>query len=157
MNPSDRPGEHRGHKEEVPILANNSQWQRNTWKEQSMDLPAWDPTKVMWLLLIYEITTPAIEAMDRKVSEHLRSPTIIYINRTLEQFHTTKLTSILYNGRFQSRQNRLVLTLRDSADDRIAVAGIKTRSGSGQLKHHWTMQRACFTNVHVTSQTPGHK
>ena len=58
---------------------------------------------------IYEITTTAIEAMDRKVSGYLRrrlgpESHHHFINRTLEQFHTTKLTSILYSGRFKSRQ-----------------------------------------------------
>ena len=66
-----------------------------------MDLPAWDP-RLIWLLLIYEIATTTIDAMEGKVSGYLcegwlGDPPAF----TSFGLHRTMHTSILCCVRFQ--------------------------------------------------------
>ena len=89
--------------------------------------------RLTWFLLIYEIATTTVEAMERKVSGYLRKwlgvPSSftsigLYSNSIQLSFPVTSVVE-----EFKVAKCRLVITLQDSADNRIAGAGIQTRKG----------------------------
>ena len=87
----------------------------------------------MWLLLIYEIATTTVEAMERKVSGYLRRWLAVPPSFTSIGLYSNSIqlslpvSSVVEN--INVAKCRLVMTLRDSEDNRIAGAGIQTRTG----------------------------
>ena len=87
----------------------------------------------MWFLLIYEIATTTVEVMERKVGGYLRRwlgvpPSFTSIgldSNSIQQ--SLPVTSVVED--FKVAKCRLVMTLRNSADNRMAGAGIQTRTG----------------------------
>lgn len=73
------------------------------------------PSRLMWLLLIYEIATTIVASLT-SIGLYGKLNPIIH-------------TSILSGGRFKVAKHRLVMTLRDSTDDRVARTGIQARTG----------------------------
>ena len=95
---------------------------------------------LMWLLLIYEIATTTVEAMERKVSGYLRRwlgvpPfTSIGLYSISIQLRSPVSSVVEY---FKVAKCPLVMTLRDLVDNRIAGAGIQTRTG-----RKWSAKRS---------------
>ncbi len=42
------------------------------WKIQGLGLPAWNPPRILWPLLIYEVPMTVVEGFEQKVSSYLR-------------------------------------------------------------------------------------
>ena len=87
----------------------------------------------MWLLLKYEIATITVEAIERKVSGYLRRwlgvpPSFTSIGLYSNSIQLNLPISSVVED-LKVAKCRLVMTLRDSADNKIAGAGIQTRTG----------------------------
>ena len=89
--------------------------------------------RLMCLLLIYEIATTTVEAMERKESRYLRRWLGVPSSFTSIGFYSNSIQLSLPVSsvveEFKVAKCRLVITLQDSADNRIAGAGIQTRKG----------------------------
>ena len=89
--------------------------------------------RVMWMLTLYEIPMSTVEAMERKISGHLRRWLGIPPSFTSVGLYSRSaelqlpLSSIAEE--FKVAKCRLVMTLRDSKDSRISEAGVQTRTG----------------------------
>lgn len=87
----------------------------------------------MWLLTVYEVPVTAVETMERKFNKHLRRwlgipPSFtsvgLYIRSGQLQL---PLSSVVEE--FKVAKCRLSLTYRDSQDQLVREAGIRTRAG----------------------------
>ena len=86
----------------------------------------------MWLLLINDIVTTTVEAMERKVSGYLRTwlgvpPLFTSIGLYSNSIQLSLPVSSVVED-FKVAKCRLVMTSRDSVDKRIAGAGTQTRT-----------------------------
>lgn len=89
--------------------------------------------RLMWPLMLYEITTTAVECLERTISRHLRrwlgvppSFTSIGLYGRTNQLQLP-LSSLVEE--FKVAKTRLVMTLKQSQDGSIRNAGIETRTG----------------------------
>ncbi|XP_060556916.1 uncharacterized protein LOC132717462 [Ruditapes philippinarum] len=98
------------------------------WLYQHALLP-----RLIWPMMLYEIPSSKIEALERVTSRHLRkwlgippsfSGVGLYGKSNQLQLPFTSLVE-----EFKTAKTRLVLTLRDSPDEQIREAGIVTRTG----------------------------
>ncbi|CAC5418547.1 unnamed protein product [Mytilus coruscus] len=89
--------------------------------------------RLTWLLMIYEMTATTVEAIERKINSHLRRwlgvpPSFTAIGLYSKSLQLQlPLTSTLEE--YKVSKSRLVMTLRDSNDNKISKAGIQTRTG----------------------------
>jgi len=88
--------------------------------------------RLMWPRLLYEITTSAVESLERTISRHLRrwlgvppSFTSIGLYGRTNQLQLP-LSSLVEE--FKVAKTRLVMTLKQSQDGSIRNAGIETRT-----------------------------
>ena len=90
-------------------------------------------SRLMWMVMLYEIPTSTAEAMERCVNGFLRRwlgvpPSFTSIGL---YSRTAKLQLPLSSlvEEFKVSKCRLVMTLRDSKDEKISEAGVQTRTG----------------------------
>ena len=89
--------------------------------------------RVMWPLMLYEFPMTTVETMERRINAHLRKwlgvprgfTSIGLYSRTSEL--QLPLSSLVEE--FKVAKCRLVMTLRDSQDEKIRRAGVVTRTG----------------------------
>jgi hypothetical protein len=98
------------------------------WLYQHALLP-----RLTWPMMLYEVPSSTIEALERITSRHLRkwlgippsfSSVGLYGKTNKLQLPLSSLVE-----EFKTAKTRLVLTLRDSPDEQIREAGIVTRTG----------------------------
>ncbi|XP_052245600.1 uncharacterized protein LOC127854577 [Dreissena polymorpha] len=89
--------------------------------------------RLMWPLMLYELATSTVEGLERTISRHLRrwlgvppSFTNIGLYGRSNQLQLP-LSSLVEE--FKASKARLVVTLKESRDDKIRKAGIETRTG----------------------------
>lgn len=89
--------------------------------------------RILWPLLVYEVTLSTVEALERKVSGYLRRwlglprslcSAALYGNTTKLQLPFSSL-----DEEFRVSRTREAMMYRDSKDSRVAAAGIKVRTG----------------------------
>ncbi|XP_073716891.1 uncharacterized protein [Misgurnus anguillicaudatus] len=97
--------------------------------------------RLLWPLLIYEVPVSLVEGFERNISQYLRrwlglpkslSSIALYGHNNRLQLPFTGLTE-----EFKVTRAREVLLYRDSADNRVATAGITVRTG-----RKWRVQEA---------------
>ena len=119
--------------------------------------------RLMWLILIYEIATTIVEAIERKVSGHLRRllgvpPSFTSIGLYSNSMQISLPVSFVVED-FKVAKCRLVTTWRDSAKTELLELGSRQgQEGSGLQKHQWTKQKICYTyETSLETQKPGGK
>ncbi|XP_060062635.1 uncharacterized protein LOC132543183 [Ylistrum balloti] len=99
-----------------------------SWMYQHGLLP-----RLTWPLTLYEVTTTTVEILERKISKCLRRWLGVPPSFTSVGLYSTTgklqlpLSSLVEE--FKVAKVRLVMTVRDSKDERIRNAGIETRTG----------------------------
>ncbi|XP_053389443.1 uncharacterized protein LOC128552430 [Mercenaria mercenaria] len=97
--------------------------------------------RLVWPLMVYEVPISLIETLEQTVSKYLKRwlglpPSFtnigLYGKSTKLQLPLTALTE-----EYKVTKARLLLTLRDSADEKISKAGIDVRTG-----RKWSVQQA---------------
>lgn len=87
----------------------------------------------MWLMTVYEVPLTAVEGVEHKINSHLRrwlgippgfTSVRLYIRSGQLQLPLSSLVE-----EFQVAKCRVAMTFRDSRDNKVREAGIKTRSG----------------------------
>ena len=89
--------------------------------------------RLAWPLMLYEIATSTVERMERTINKHLRKwlgvpqsfTSVGLYSRTAKL--QLPLTSIVEE--FKTGKARLIMTLRDSKDDKVRLAGVEVRTG----------------------------
>ncbi|XP_058608845.1 uncharacterized protein LOC131525365 [Onychostoma macrolepis] len=98
------------------------------WLYQHSLLP-----RLMWLMTVYEVPLTAVEGVELKINSHLRrwlgippgfTSVGLYIRSGQLQLPFSSLVE-----EFQVAKCRVAMTFRDSRDNKVGEAGIKTRSG----------------------------
>jgi hypothetical protein len=89
--------------------------------------------RLMWPLTLYEIPMTVIEGMERKVNKYLRRwlgipPSFTSIGLFIRSGQLQLPISSLVEE-YKVAKCRAVLTFRESEDDRVRGAGVKTRAG----------------------------
>ncbi|XP_033747101.1 uncharacterized protein LOC117332324 [Pecten maximus] len=89
--------------------------------------------RLTWPLTLYEVTTTTVEALERKINKYLRrwlgvppSFTSVGLYSTTAKLQLP-ISSLVEE--FKVAKARLVMTVRDSKDEKIRNAGIETRTG----------------------------
>ncbi|XP_063435804.1 uncharacterized protein LOC134716731 [Mytilus trossulus] len=97
--------------------------------------------RISWPLMLYEITLSTVEKLERTINRHLRKwlgvppsfTTVGLYSRTAKL--QLPLTSIVEE--FKVCKTRLVMTLKESKDDKVRTAGVQVRTG-----RQWSASKA---------------
>ncbi|XP_069133240.1 uncharacterized protein [Argopecten irradians] len=97
--------------------------------------------RLSWPLMLYEISVSTVEGLERRISKHLRrwlgvpqcfSSTGLYSRTSKLQLPLTSLVE-----EFKTGKARLVMTLKDSRDEKVRQAGVEVRTG-----RRWSASKA---------------
>jgi hypothetical protein len=107
-----------------------------TWLYQHGLLP-----RLLWPLMLYEITSTAVEGLERTINRHLRRwlgvpPSFSSIG-LYGRSNQLQLPISSVMEEYKVSKARMVVTLKDSKDEMIRKAGIETRTG-----RKWSASRA---------------
>lgn len=89
--------------------------------------------RIAWPLLLYEITATTVEKLERTINKHLRKwlglPPIftsigLYSRTSKLQLPFTSLVE-----EYKVGKARLVMTLKDSKDEKVRAAGVEVKTG----------------------------
>ena len=112
----------------------------------------------MWLLLIYEIATITVEAMERKVSGYLRRWLGVPPSFTSIGLYSNSIELSLPVSSVVVDLNIAKCRCGTKQITELQELGSRQGQENGLQKHQWTKQRVCYNyEKSLVTQTPGER